>query len=38
MSDGNNVAIKLVTVESFDDSEGVVGELLVNEINIMKEI
>ena len=38
MSDGNNVAIKLVTVASFDNSSGFVGELLVNEINIMKEI
>ncbi len=32
------MAIKLVTVESFDNSNGYVGELLVNEINIMKEI
>ena len=38
LSNGKTVAIKLVAVKSFDDSQGVVGELLVNEINIMKDI
>lgn len=38
ISNGNTVAIKLIKVESFDNFNGAVGELIVNEINIMKEI
>ena len=38
VSNGNTVAIKLIKVESFDNAGGIVGELIVNEINIMKEI